>query len=165
MSNTQQKNSTDKSKKKTSEYSFWDAFRFTKNGRVKSSTLVNTFSLGIAILAINAVAAWFLIDVVENLLGDKGLPVFLMNFLESLVPAIAATAICCGIQLLCKNKTYMFYGYLWNAFYLIVFVIANFVLLKGHDLAMLLQLTAMVTILPLAVGLTCTYLIKKKAGQ
>ena len=97
-------------------------FRFTKDGKPKSSVLVNSFSLSLAVLIVTGLAYWFLIDVIEGIVVDRGCPIWLANTLESLVPALIVTCVFLSLIFLFKNKAYVFYAYLWNLFYAILFI-------------------------------------------
>ena len=84
--------------------SFWDAFRLTENGHVKSTLLLNSFCLSILFLAVYGAAFFLLTDpihawlalaprAVENLVtmllllrGDSGASVLFLQIFGMMVP-------------------------------------------------------------------------------
>ncbi|NLM15933.1 MAG: hypothetical protein GX218_08770 [Clostridiaceae bacterium] len=145
--------------KTATKYEFWDMFRFTKDGKPKSSVLVNSFSLSLAVLIVTGLAYWFLIDVIEGIVVDRGCPIWLANTLESLVPALIATGLFLSLTFLFKNKAYVFYAYLWNLFYAILFIGAVLLFVDEADRGFLLRLSLMIIPAPLLLGLVGSFLL------
>jgi hypothetical protein len=132
--------------------SFWDMFRFIKNGKPQSTVILMTFSYSLLFLAVYAIAYFFLIDLVEHLLG--GNPVWLANLLESLVPAIAGAAVCALPMTFAKEKQYIPMGYVWLILYALAALIGMLVLLRDDADArdLFLRLFAMTVPAPLLLG-------------
>ena len=98
------------------EYSFLDIFRFTKDGKPKSSVIVNTFSLSLLYLVIYFLSYYFLIDRIHHALAPDT-SVWLYNCAESILPAIAGTMLCALPALWIQNKQYIIFAYGWLFLY------------------------------------------------
>ena len=72
--------------------SFWGAFQMTENGKVKSTLLLYSFCLCWVFIAVYGALFFFLLDPLNAL--TSGLPVFAVNLVEALVPAVTGAAIC-----------------------------------------------------------------------
>ena len=72
--------------------SFWDAFRLTENGHVKSTLLLNSFCLSILFLAVYGAAFFLLTDPIHAWLALA--PRAVENLVSALLPALIGTAIC-----------------------------------------------------------------------
>ena len=78
--------------------SFWDAFRLTENGHVKSTLLLNSFCLSILFLAVYGAAFFLLTDPIHAWLALA--PRAVENLVSALLPALIGTAICALTMLL-----------------------------------------------------------------
>ena len=94
---------------------FWDTFRFTENGKPKSSFGIYTFSLSIAFIAVYVLCYEGAIRILTDPLSQ--LTPFLANLLIALLSSIAGTAICCLPHRFFQDKRLVFGGYLWLCVY------------------------------------------------
>lgn len=92
--------------------SFWGIFMPVKDGKIKSTLVVNSFSFSILCLAIYVALYIFLIDPLGSLVGADA-PVYLENIVESIVPAILGTLICCSFHFVFKQKKIIPAAYAW----------------------------------------------------
>lgn len=83
--------------------SFWDAFRLTENGHVKSTLLLNSFCLSILFLAVYGAAFFLLTDPIHAWLALA--PRAVENLVSALLPALIGTAICALTHLICHPQT------------------------------------------------------------
>ena len=92
-----------KKSKETKADKFWSIFLFTKNGRVKSTFIVNSFSLSILFLAVYGLCYFMLIDPLNSLVSAH-LSTSLASLVESLVPALIGSVLCCSLFFVIKDK-------------------------------------------------------------
>lgn len=83
--------------------SFWNAFRLTENGHVKSTLLLNSFCLSILSLPFILPAFYLLTDPIHHLLSAA--PRAVENLANALLPAAVGTAACALAQLFCHPRT------------------------------------------------------------
>ena len=131
---------------------FKDFFRFTKNGKMKSGTVVYSFSLAVLFLIVYGAAYYFLIDVLGPL--TEGLPIFVSDLIGAVVPAIAGGLICTIPVLLMKEKRYAVLAYLWLAVFAVLFLIVMTAMLwKEPDaLSIFIRLFLIMVPAPLILG-------------
>ena len=101
---------------------FWNIFLFTKDGKVKSTLLVNSFSLSVLFLAVYVLSYFFLIDWIDKAVASV-LPVFLTNVLESVLPAVAASLLCSLLFFVFREKRLVPLAHLWLLLYALVLLI------------------------------------------
>ncbi|MHC1786469.1 MAG: hypothetical protein AB9880_05370 [Christensenellales bacterium] len=143
---------------------FWSIFLFTKDGKVKSPTLIYSFSLSIVLIALYALAYYFLIDAVHMLFLTS--PAWLRDLMESLLPALLASAVLCLLQGLSGNKKYLPAAYLWLLVYALF--ILGWMLLAleaADDKAFFLALFIRLVPGPLLTGGICSWLMHLRAGR
>ena len=144
---------------------FWSIFLFTKNGKVKNPLIIYSFSLSFVLLAVYGAAYWFLIDPVHHLFS--GAPAWLTGLAESLIPALAGSALLLLLQKATGNRVYIPAAYVWLLLYATV-VIAWMLLTvpSGEDRAFFLDLFARVIPAPLILGGIPSWLLyRKQAGS
>lgn len=131
---------------------FKDFFRFTKNGKMKSGTVVYSFSLAVLFLIVYGAAYYFLIDVLAPL--TEGLPIFVSDLIGAVVPAIAGGLICMIPVLLMKERRYAVLAYLWLAVFAVLFLIVMTAMLwKEPDaLSIFIRLFLIMVPAPLILG-------------
>ena len=101
---------------------FWRTLFLTEDGRPKSTMILYSFALSFVFLLIYTLAYAFLVAPIEQLLGD--LPVFWKNVLESIIPGLSGSVVCCGISLLIKERAIPAGAYIWLLVYVVVMMIA-----------------------------------------
>lgn len=131
---------------------FWQAFRLTEHGRVKSTLLLNSFCLCVVFAAVYFAAFYYLVDVLHPLVSGKS--VWIINLTEALIPAIAGTAVCCLSDLLFKNKQMLPVTYLWLLALALACFITMLCLLRGEPQAqrLFLQFFALFVPAPVLLG-------------
>ncbi len=138
-------------RKQTKADKFWSIFLFTENGRVKSTLLIYSFSLSILFVAIYLLSYLMLIDPIDAFflprIGTK-----FTTFLESVLPAIAGTALCCSLHFVVKEKRLVPGAYLFLLFYALVGGIGIAVSLTQNEMPTFLGLFSMVVLPPLVIG-------------
>lgn len=132
------------------ESKFWDAFRMTKNGRVKSTLLLYSFALSFVFIAVYGAAYWVLLDVLEiglrNFLGYR-----LLVFVESFVPALLGSLVCCVFHFIFHDKKMVLFSYGWIILYVVLIGLAAYEVFSPQELAVLW--TLMVQFILPSVGL------------
>lgn len=131
--------------------SFWNIFLFTKNGKVKSTLVVNSFSLSILYLAVYAAAYFFLIDPIEAVAAGV-CPVWLTNVLESLIPGVLGTCVCVAPFFLFRDKRLVPVAYGWLVLYAAVTLIGVSIGLDAESRTIFFNLYAMLVPVPLLLG-------------
>ena len=144
---------------------FKDVFRFTKDGKMKSGTVVYSFSFAVLYLIIYGAAYYFLIDILASL--TKDLPVIAANLIGAVVPA-AAGALICAVPLIPEGaRRNGLLGYLWIAVFGFVFFVAMCVLLRDDRdaLRIFLSLFASMFPAPMVLGGGSAWLLYTKQKQ
>ena len=119
---------------------FWRTLFLTEDGRPKSTVLLYSFALSFLFLAIYAAAYAFLVGPLQSLLlpgygqmtpeelaafsKANESRIFWANVLESVLPGLAGSAVCCGISLLIKERAIPAGAYIWLVVFLAVILIA-----------------------------------------
>lgn len=129
--------------------SFWQAFRLTENGRVKSTLMLNSFCLSVVFLGIYAAAFIFLVEPLHAM--TAGAPAAAVNLAEALIPALAGTAVCCLSWPLFKEKRTLPGAYLWLALLAAACLVTMLVMLRGDRGAAVLFLQFFLLLVPAPV--------------
>ena len=148
---------------KQNKLEFREFFRFTKDGKMKSGTVVYSFSLAILFLIVYGAVYYYLIDVLAPI--TKGLPVWASDTVGAVVPAIAGGLICLIPVLLLSERKYAVYAYIWIAVFALAFMIAMLIQLKNEKeaLSVFIRLFAIMVPAPLIIGGgTAWYFYKKQ---
>ena len=148
---------------KQDKLEFKEFFRFTKDGKMKSGTVVYSFSLTALFLIVYGAAYYFLIDVLAPM--TQGLPIWASDAIGAVVPALIGGLICLIPVLLLSERKYALFAYLWIALFAVAFLIAMLVQLKDEKdaLSVFLRLFVIMVPAPLIIGGgTAWYLYKKQ---
>ena len=119
---------------------FWRTLFLTEDGRPKSTLLLYSFALSFVFLAIYAMAYVFLVAPIQSIFLPSSAEmtaeelaefaethrstVFWMNVLESVIPGLSGSVVCCGISLLIKERAIPAGAYIWLVVYVVVILIA-----------------------------------------
>lgn len=134
------------------ESGFWDAFRFTKNGRFKSTLLIYSFSLSFVFVAVYIAAYWLLIDPLE--LGLRPyLSTRLLTAVESIVPALVGSLVCCVFHFTSHDKKMVLFTYGWIVLYAVVLGAFAFVTFSPQEMALVAVIAAQFLAPPLVTGI------------
>ena len=130
---------------------FWEAFRFTENGKPKSSLGVYSFSLSILYIIVYVLCFEGAIRFLTKPLADW--PVLLQNAVISLLASGAGTALCCLPHRFFMEKRLVFRSYLCLAGYAAVVLIAMLIMTAGSGTtAALLRVFGWFIAIPVAMG-------------
>ena len=147
---------------KQDKLEFSEFFRFTKDGKMKSGTVVYSFSLAVLFLIVYGAAYYFLIDVLAPI--TQGLPVWASDTIGAVVPALIGGLICLIPVLLLSERKYAFAAYIWIAAFALAFLIAMLVQLKDEKdaLSVFLRLFVIMVPAPLIIGGGAAWYLYKK---
>ena len=132
---------------------FKDFFRFTtKDGKMKSGTVVYSFTWAALYIIIYFAAFYFTMGTLERVTASMS--IFLSDLIGAVVPAVIGTLICWIPIHLLSNKKPAFLGFVWDAAFALIFFIAmSLMLRKDHDAFLIFLRLFMVLIpLPLLLG-------------
>ena len=141
---------------------FRDFFRFTKDGKMKSGTVVYSFSFALLYLIVYGAVYYFLIDILASL--TDGMPVWAANLIGAIVPAVIG-ALICAIPLIWKDaRRTALLGYLWVGVFGLIFLIAMCVLLRTDRDALRIFLSLFLSMFPapMVLGGGLAWLLYKK---
>ena len=132
---------------------FWGAFQMTENGRVKSTILLYSFCLCWVLLALYGGCFALINPWLNALLTASGTPIWLINLIEALAPAVAGTAVASLVWLLPGDKRLLPAGYVWLTLLLLACLIALLILMGWKSAGLVLQFFGMFVLAPLVLGL------------
>lgn len=111
--------------------SFWMTLFLTPEGKPKSALLLYSFCMSLVFVVVYCIAYFFLIDVLEHAFAATA-TVAVRNVLQSVLPGLAGTLVCCLAWFIPGDKRLLPYAYLWLcAFALAVLILMIFLL--DHD--------------------------------
>ena len=144
--------------------SFWDAFRLTENGHVKSTLLLNSFCLSILFLAVYGAAFFLLTDPIHAWLALA--PRAVENLVSALLPALIGTAICALTHLICHPQTVLA-AYGWLLLLALASLVTMLLLLRGDSGAsvLFLQLFGMMVPVPLLMGFGSSWWLLRRRNS
>lgn len=131
--------------------SFWNIFLPTKDGKVKSTLIVNSFCFSVLCLAVYIVCYLLLIDVLHEVFAAHT-PVWLNNLIGSVFPALIGTAACCSFHFLFREKKIIPAAYTWQLLYAIGAILYILIGLPQETRAFAVNLLVMVVPAPLISG-------------
>jgi len=91
--------------------SFWEAFRFTENGKPKSSLIIYTFSLSLLFTGVYILCYEGAIRLLTEPLSS--LPAWASNLVIALLSSAVGCALCCLPHRFFGDKRLVFGGHLW----------------------------------------------------
>ena len=107
--------------------SFWEAFRFTENGKPKSSLILYTFSLSILFVLVYMACYEGAIRLLTEPLS--ALPAWASNLVIALLSSAAGCALCCLPHRFFGDKRLVFGGHLWLCGYAAAVLVTMLILL------------------------------------
>ncbi len=120
---------------------FWRVLFLTEEGRPKSAMFLYSFCLSLLFFAIYAFSYGFLIDVIEN--SFAGETVLVRNILQSILPGLAATVVCCALFFLFPDKRLVPAAYIWLAVYALAAIITMALITSKDEFKIFLYFFAM----------------------
>lgn len=146
---------------KKREKSFWKTFLLTENGKPKSGLLVYTFCLSFVFLGVYIGAFALSIETLAAPLS--GLPAFWGNLLQSLAAGAAGAGLSALLHVLLPDKRLAFGTHLWLAAYAVAAAVTLSLMLKdGGAIRAMLVFFGWFVLIPVALGLTVTYLLYRR---
>ena len=144
---------------------FKEFFRFTRNGKMKSGTVVYSFSLAVLFVIIFGAAYYFLIDVLAPM--TDGLPIWASDMIGAIVPALVGGVICLIPVYFLSERRYALLAYIWIAVFAVMFLIAMIILLKNEPdaLSIFIRLFVIMVPAPLLIGSGSAWYLYKKQQQ
>lgn len=137
---------------KIRESSFWDAFRFTKDGRFKSTLLIYSFTLSFVFTAIYIACYWLLIDPLEFGLRPY-LGTQLRTLAESFIPAVLGSLLCCIFHFTSHEKKMVLCTYGWIAVFTLILGVFAFLSFTLEEFAITCVIALRFLVPPLATGI------------
>ena len=133
--------------------SFWDAFRLTENGHVKSTLLLNSFCLSILFLAVYGAAFFLLTDPIHAWLALA--PRAVENLVSALLPALIG------------HPQTVLAAYGWLLLLALASLVTMLLLLRGdHGASVLfLQLFGMMVPVPLLMGFGSSWWLLRRRNS
>lgn len=131
--------------------SFWGIFLFTKDGKVKSTLLIYSFSFSVLCLAVYFLAYMLMLDGLDSALSGR-MSTWAVNLVESLVPALTGTLICNVFHFPIKDKRIIPGAYIWLILYAVGATVAILVGMSAADRLFSLQLLLMFAAAPVITG-------------
>lgn len=131
--------------------SFWGFFLPTKNGKVKSTLIINSFCLSILFLAVYIMAYLLLLEGLDALLAGT-MPSILTNMIESLIPAVIGTVLCNVLHFVFTEKRLVPAAYIWLLLYVVAATIYLLVNSSAEARGLTFQLLMMVMPAPILTG-------------
>lgn len=131
----------------------WELFRFTdKNGKMKSGTLVYSFSFAMLFLIVYGGIYYFAIDLLDPL--TKSLPVWASDVIAAILPAMVGAVLCALPMKIIEAKKAVPLAYIWLAAFAIVFLIMMTIMLwEDKDaLSIFLRLFLLMVPAPIVIG-------------
>ena len=142
---------------------FWATLFLTPEGRPKSARLLYSFCLCILFAIVCGIAYFFLIDVIEA--AFSGAPVVVRNILESLIPGVLASAACCSLFFLFKDRQLVPLAYLWMWVFDVAILVTMAFLCTPGEYGMFLHFFASLALVPLLAGTAVAFCLYRRSRQ
>ena len=150
--------------RKSKAEGFWEAFRFTENGKPKSSLVIYTFSLSVLFAAVYALCYEGAIRLLTGPLAS--LPAWGSNLVISLAASGIGAAVCCAPHRFFRDKRLVFGGHLWLCGYAAV-ILAVMGIMMGltEEFAAFLIFFGWAVAVPVILGTAASELLFRKSRQ
>ena len=141
---------------------FWSAFMLTKDGKVKSTLLLNSFCMCVVLIAVYAGCFVLLASPMETL--TQAAPVWAKNLVGTLVPSALGSVICLLTFPLFKERRTIPCAYLWLLVLTLACLVTMVILLWGEQTAMVLMLQFFLLFFaaPILIGGTGSLLLYRR---
>lgn len=143
--NSQKTNSETKADK------FWSIFLPVKDGKIKSTLLVNSFSLSFLFLAVYILSYLLLIDPIDAMIAEHMSPL-MVSLIESIIPAIIGSLLCCSLHFLVSDKRIVPAAYIWLVIYSLFVFIGMLTPLQAEERSLFFQLFGLLIVVPVITG-------------
>jgi hypothetical protein len=146
---------------------FWRILFLNEQGRPKSAMFLYSFCLCLLFFAVYATAFFFLIDVLENAFATSS--VLLRNILQSVLPGLLGSLVCCALFYAFPDKRLVPVAYLWLAAFALAALITMALLTEKEEFRIFLYFFAMLVPSGLISGGLISFLqlrsYRRKAGK
>lgn len=142
---------------------FWRVLFLTEEGRPKSAMFLYSFCLSLLFLIVYSLSYGFLIDVIEK--SFPGSTVLVRNILQSVLPGLAATLVCCSFFFLFPDKRLIPAAYLWLAVYAVIAFVTMAFMSSGEELQIFLYFFAMLVPVGLISGGLISFLLLNRHNR
>lgn len=138
--------------------SFWSIFLFTKDGKIKSTLLIYSFSFSVLCLAIYFVAYLLMLDGLDSILAGK-MSTWLVNLIESLAPALVGTLFCNVFHFPIKDKRIIPAAYIWLILFGVGMTIAIVLGMPADERILAFSFLMMVVPAPILTGTAFSFFL------
>ncbi len=133
-------------------YRFSDMFIMVRNGKPKSTLLLYSFSLSIVLVVLYGAAFMLLLEPLEEIFAVRlAFGTFAVNLMESLLPSIAATAVCIVLSFVIRDKRIMPSAFLFIAFFAVLLLV-YLLITAWEDAALTASMFLWFVLIPFSVG-------------
>ena len=139
---------------------FWAALFLTEEGRPKSATLLYSFCLSLLFVGVYAIAYGFLIDRLELAFAAQSVAV--RNALQSVLPGLTGSAVCCATWFLFKDRRLVPAAYLWLIVYALAALVAMAFITSGEEYRIFLYFFALLVPTGLVSGAAASFLLYRQ---
>ncbi len=130
---------------------FWAALFLTEEGKPKSAVFLYSFCVSLLFAIIYGIAYNFLIDWIETLFADSS-SVFMRNLLQSVVPGLAGSVVCCSTWFGFRDRRLVPAAYLWLTFFALAALIGMAFICEQGEYRIFLYFFAMLVPVGLISG-------------
>lgn len=136
---------------------FWAALFLTPEGKPKSAVLLYSFCLSLVYLAVYGIAYYFLIDLIET--AFAGSSVAMRNLLQSVVPGLAGTLVCCSLWFAIRDRRIVPAAYAWLCAFALAALVTMAILSDGEGFRIFLYFFLMLVPAGLVSGAAFSFLM------
>ena len=155
--------SKEKQRKSKAE-GFWEAFRFTENGKPKSSLVIYTFSLSVLFAAVYALCYEGAIRLLTGPLAS--LPAWGSNLVISLVSSGVGAAVCCAPHRFWRDKRLVFGGHLWLCGYAVAVLVVMLAMMGfSEGFGAFLIFFGWAVAMPVAIGTVASAILFRRSRK
>lgn len=129
---------------------FWVNLFLTPEGRPKSAKLLYSFCLSIVFMLVYGLCYWFLIDPLEHAFAEAS--PLLRNLLETILPGLAGSVLCCSLYFVFKDKGYMVFIYSWILLFALAALITLISVTDSENVGIMLQIFTQFVLTGLITG-------------
>lgn len=142
---------------------FWRVLFLTEEGRPKSAMFLYSFCLSLLFFVLYMLSYGVLIDLIET--AFAGETVLVRNILQSVLPGLAASVVCCAMFFLFPDKRLVPAAYLWLAVYALAALITMFFITEKEEFRVFLYFFAMLVPVGLISGGTISFLLFRRSRR
>lgn len=138
---------------------FTEMGTFMKNGKVKSTLLVYSFTAAILFCVFYFVFFMLFVDPIDGFLQRFSLSVGWINFFENWIPALLASIFCNGLHFIVKDKRIVPAAYLWILLLLVLSMVYAQATYDSESLKVFWYFFLMLIPGPLVTGCVLSFIV------